>query len=106
MNPGKSTGSNEQYVIDELKREFFEEVKLLNGCLIEDIEFIGFINDDTIEVGRVHIGIFYDVRVSNKNVVVNETHKMTASWIDKTELPKLYERIETWSQLAIDRYIK
>jgi predicted NUDIX family phosphoesterase len=57
MNPNDSTESKEQYLIDELKRELYEEVKLLNGCLIEDIEFIGFINDDTISVGRVHIGL-------------------------------------------------
>ena len=75
MNPGNSKEPKEQYLINELKRELFEEVKLLNGCLIEDIEFIGFINDDTISVGRVHIGLLYNIHVSNKNVVINEPDK-------------------------------
>src|SRR5664279_2434436 len=61
MNPSDSVKPKEQYLIDELKRELYEEVKLLNGCLIEDIEFIGFINDDTIPVGRVHIGLLYNI---------------------------------------------
>lgn len=73
MNPNDSKESKEQYLINELKRELFEEVKLLNGCLIEDIEFIGFINDDTISVGRVHIGLLYNIHVSNKDIVINET---------------------------------
>jgi len=60
MNPGDSPEPNEQYLIDEIKRELFEEVRLLNGCLIEDIEFIGLINDDTISVGRAHIGLLYN----------------------------------------------
>src|ERR1035437_260581 len=77
MNPNDSMESKEQYLIDELKRELYEEVKLLNGCLIEDIEFIGFINDDTISVGSVHIGLLYNIHVSNKDVYINETDKMT-----------------------------
>ena len=106
MNPGNSIVSEEQYLIDELKRELFEEVRLLNGCLIEKIEFIGFINDDTIQVGRFHIGLLYNIQLSNKEVYVNETDKMTAEWIDKTDLPEFYEGMETWTKLAYDFYIK
>jgi len=106
MNPGNSMESNEQYLINELKRELFEEVKLLNGCLIEDIEFIGFINDDSISVGSVHIGLLYNIHVSNKDVVINETDKMTAEWIDKSDLAEFYERMETWTKITFDYYIK
>jgi len=106
MNPGKSMESKEQYLIDELKRELFEEVKLLNACVIEDIEFIGFINDDTISVGRVHIGLLYNIHVSNKDVCINETDKMTADWIEKYNLTEYYEGMETWSKIIFDYYIK
>ena len=106
MNPCSSKGPDVQYLVDELKREFFEEVKLSNGCLIEGIEFIGFINDDSIPVGRVHIGLLYIIHVSNKNVMVNETDKMTAAWVNKTDLPGYYEEIETWSKIAMDYCIK
>ena len=106
MNPNDSMESKEQYLIDELKRELFEEVKLLNGCLIEDIEFIGFINDDTIPVGSVHIGLLYNIHVSNKEVYINETDKMTADWIDKSNLAEFYEGMETWTKITFDFYIK
>jgi len=106
MNPDDSMESKEQYLIYELKRELSEEVKLLNGCLIEDIEFIGFLNDDTIPVGRVHIGLLYNIHVSNKEVYINETDKMTAEWIQKSDLVEFYEGMETWSKIAFDFYIK
>jgi predicted NUDIX family phosphoesterase len=106
MNPGNSKELNEQYLINELKRELFEEVKLLNGCLIEDIEFIGFINDDTISVGRVHIGLLYNIHLSNKNVVINETDRMTADWIDKPDLAEFYKGMETWTKIIFDFYIQ
>ena len=106
MNPDNFMDSKKQYLIDELKREFFEEVKLLNACLIEDIEFIGFINDDTISVGRVHIGLLYHIQVSNKSVYINETDKMTADWIDKQNLAEFYEGVETWTKIIFDHYLK
>ena len=106
MNPDNSMESKELYLIDELKRELYEEVKLLNGCLIEDIEFIGFINDDTISVGSVHIGLLYNIHVSNKEVYINETDKMTADWIDKSNLADFYEGMETWTKITFDFYIK
>ena len=106
MNPSGSMESIEQYLIDELKRELYEEVKLLNGCFIESIEFIGFINDDTIPVGRVHIGLLYNIRVSNKEVYVKETDKMTADWIDKTNLAEYYKGMESWTKITFDFYIK
>lgn len=106
MNPDNSVETKEQYLIDELKRELFEEVRLLNGCQIVNIEFIGFINDDTIPVGRVHIGLLYNIRVSNKEVYINETDKMTADWIGRSGLAELYDGMETWSKIIFDFYIK
>jgi len=106
MNPGDSKESDEQYLISELKRELSEEVRLLNGCSIVDIEFIGFINDDTIPVGRVHIGLLYNIHLSNRDVVINETDRMTAEWIDNADLASFYEGMETWSKIIFDQYLK
>ena len=106
MNPRGSAESKEQYIIAELKRELSEEVRFLNGCLIEDIEFVGFINDDTIPVGRFHIGLLYNIHVSNNEVYVNETDKMTAEWIEKSNLAEFYEGMETWSKIVFDFYIR
>jgi len=106
VNPGRSDEPDAQFLIDELKREFFEEVRLSNDCSIEDIEFIGFINDESIPVSRVHIGLLYNIRVSGKDVYVNETDKMTATWIEKQDLAQFYEGMETWTRIAYDCYIK
>ena len=106
MNQSNSKEPKEQYLVNELKRELFEEIKLLNGCLIEDVEFIGFINDDTIPVGSVHVGLLYNIHVSNKDVVINETDMMTAEWIAKHDLAEFHEGMETWTKIAFDHYIK
>ena len=106
MNPAASVKPEEQYLVDELKREFFEEVRLSNGCFIEDIEFIGFINDESIPVSRVHLGLLYNIRVSSKDIHVYETDKMTAEWVEKSRLAEFYEGMETWTRIVFDSYIK
>ena len=106
MNPGSTAYPTGLYLEDELKREIFEELRLMDGCNIGDIEFIGFINDDTIPVGRVHLGLLYNIRVSNKSVYINETDKMTAVWVEKHDLAEFYDGMETWSRIIFDQYIK
>jgi predicted NUDIX family phosphoesterase len=106
VNPGRSNETDAQYLVHELKRELFEEVKFSTGCVIEDIAFIGFINDDSIPVGRAHIGLLYDIRVSSQDIFIHETDKMTAEWIEKKDLAEYYEEMETWTKIAFDYYIK
>lgn len=106
MNPGHSMEQDQLYVVDELKRELFEELNFSEDCSIQRIEFIGFINDDTIRVGLMHIGLFYMIQVSNKNIVVNETDKMTAEWLDKPDFSQVYNEMETWSRIAFDYFKK
>ena len=105
MNPTSSVKPAEQYLVDELKREFYEEVRLSNGCNIEDIEFIGFINDETIPVSRVHLGLLYNIRVSGNDIHVIEADKMKASWVEKSKLAEFYEGMETWTKIIFDCYI-
>ncbi len=106
MNPVRSMKPPEQYLIDELKRELFEEVTFSNGCSIESIEFKGFINDETIPVSRVHLGLFYNIRVSDRNLEVSETDKLTGAWVEKSGLADFYEEMETWTKIIFDCFIK
>jgi predicted NUDIX family phosphoesterase len=98
-------GSSEAYVLHELKREMLEEVDLIDDCTIEHIDFKGFINDESIQVGRMHLGLLYDIRVSARGVVVRETDKMTGRWISKQTLLSSYKTLETWSRIAVEAYI-
>lgn len=106
MNPGRSTEPPEQYLIDELKRELFEEVSFSNDCSIESIDFKGFINDETIPVSRVHLGLYYNISVSNRNLEVSETDKLTGTWIERSALDDFYEGIETWTRIIVDCCIR
>lgn len=90
------------YMRHELEREMNEEVIVNSDCSIESIVPVGFINDDTNEVGKVHLGILYNLNISNKLIEINEKDKMTGLWVRKSELKDYYAQMESWSKLYVD----
>lgn len=85
-----------------MKRELGEEVKIEHmGALTPR----GIINDDTAEVGTVHIGLFFTLDVEGE-VSVIETEKLEGFWAKRCELPALRDKMETWSQFVTEALCK
>ena len=85
-----------------LRKELEEEVDVRS---LYDLKFVGLINDDTTDVGRVHLGAVYILEASTPEVSVLETDKMTGEWVEAAALGPLRESMETWSQLVYDKLI-
>ena len=85
-----------------LQKELEEEVNVEGDY---EISFAGILNDDTTDVGRVHLGAVYVLEAVAQTVTVRETDKMNGSWIARVELRALRERMETWSQIVYDEII-
>ena len=102
MNPCANHVVDINYLHHELEREMNEEVLVHEGCKIENMQLIGFINDDTNEVGKVHLGVLYQICLNNKDIEVNEKEKMTGQWIKKSELKDYYQQMESWSKIYCD----
>lgn len=90
------------YIRHELARELHEEVLLKDGCSIIDLKPLGYINDDTNDVGKVHLGILYEIELSSKDIEINEKEKMEGQWIKKSELLSYRSGMESWSQIYCD----
>lgn len=86
-----------------LQKELDEEV---NVSAPHELTFIGLINDDSTDVGRVHLGVVYLLDSRTADVSVRETEKMSGSWVDAAGLGAARDSMETWSQLVYDRYIR
>ena len=85
-----------------LRKELDEEVAVQEPY---ELHFIGIINDDTTDVGRVHLGAVYVLETSSRDVTVRETEKMSGSWVARQELLAMRDRMETWSQIVHDHYV-
>ena len=85
-----------------LHKELEEEVNVGGDY---DLTFVGILNDDTTEVGSVHLGAVYVLDAHDANVTVRETEKMTGRWAPLVELPALRDQMESWSQIVYDSLI-
>ena len=50
------------------------------------MEYIGFINDDTNEVGKVHMGVVFKITVHTSDVEAKETDTLRIKWVEKEVL--------------------
>ena len=89
-------------LIDGLHKELEEEVGVDGDY---ELTFAGILNDDTTEVGSVHLGAVFVLEVLSGDVVVRETDKMTGRWIATGELAPLRERMETWTEIVYDAVV-
>lgn len=88
-------------LIDGLQKELEEEVGVEGDY---ELSFVGILNDDTTEVGSVHLGAVFVLEAAGE-VEVRETEKMSGRWVRPEELPPLREQMETWTQIVYDEYI-
>jgi predicted NUDIX family phosphoesterase len=79
-----------------LRREWREE---LVADFLPDFRLVGFLNDDTTDVGRVHLGAVYVADAAGRAVAVRETDKLSGRFATLDEVLAELDRTETWSRL-------
>ncbi|PTI48089.1 NUDIX domain-containing protein [Staphylococcus succinus] len=82
------------------QRELEEEVGLPDHKS-QNLTYIGFINDDTNEVGEVHLGVVFKIKVSSIDVEAKETDTLRIKWVDQSKIDN-YDEFETWSSLILE----
>jgi len=82
-----------------LRREWAEE---LIADVVPAWRPIGVLNDDTTEVGAVHLGIVYVADIGGASVGVRETDKLIGRFAGIDDVRAVYDRLETWSALVFD----
>lgn len=97
INPFDDDGDDTLF--QGLHRELEEELTLSGG--IGDLRFLGLINDDSNEVGRVHLGLCF-LLDTDGDVTVRETEKLEGFWLPIAQLMEYAGEMETWSSLLLD----
>jgi predicted NUDIX family phosphoesterase len=93
------------FAIDEaayragVEREVNEEIKIDTKF---DDKIVALINDDTTEVGQVHLGIVHVFKLAEPKVEKREAMITGLAFLGKNELMARRDSLETWSQLCLD----
>jgi predicted NUDIX family phosphoesterase len=82
-------------------REIEEELKL-NGAYQDRVA--GLINDDSTEVGRVHLGVVHIVALENDGVRAGEKAISELRFLTLDELRGRRDKLESWSQIVLDAW--
>ena len=93
LNPGDGG------LLGGLRREWAEE---LVAGFEPEFRLVGLLNDDTTDVGSVHLGAVYVADAAGHPVTVRETNKLTGSFAEPDDVAAVVDRMETWSRLAFE----
>lgn len=80
------------------RREFHEEVDYAGTCAIEHA---GILNDDSNDVGKVHVGFVYLMRGNSPDIKVKSELK-SGRLVTLSECQRYYADLEPWSQVVFD----
>jgi predicted NUDIX family phosphoesterase len=90
---------DEEHYNRVVEREVHEEINLLSKFRNQ---IVGLLNDDSTEVGRVHLGIVHVFKLTEPKVEKREAMITGLTFLPKTKLLARRETMETWSQICVD----
>lgn len=84
-------------LMDWARREFHEEIAY-NGNL--NVTTLGILNDDTNEVGRVHLGLVLLLQGDSSEIAIKSELK-SGQLLTLGECATYYDQLESWSQCVL-----
>jgi predicted NUDIX family phosphoesterase len=82
-----------------VEREVGEEISIQSK--FED-RIVALLNDDSTEVGQVHLGIVHIFRLAEPKAKKNEPMITELAFLSREELTARRDSLETWSQICLD----
>lgn len=82
-----------------LEREWSEE---LEAAFVPEFRFVGLLNDDTTDVGRVHLGAVFVADASGRPVTIREHDKLTGAFAEPGDVAAVVDDMESWSRLVFE----
>ena len=98
-------GDESLFALDEaayragVEREVAEEIAIKTK--FED-RIVALLNDDSTEVGQVHLGVVHVFKLPEPKVEKREAMITSLAFLDKNELLARRDSLETWSQICLD----
>jgi predicted NUDIX family phosphoesterase len=82
-----------------VEREVAEEVSIEAG---HEDSIVALLNDDTTEVGSVHLGVVHHWLLDSSAVTKKEQMITKMEFMTPAELQDVRDSMETWSQFCLD----
>ena len=93
------TKNSNDFYREGMLRELREEV-VLDSAFTE--ECVGMINDDTTEVGKVHLGIVHRFELAEPKLQSNEPDLIESGFVPVDEMLRDLSGFESWSAICLE----
>ena len=90
---------DEAAYLEGVRREVCEELKI--GTPFRN-RVVALLNDDSNEVGKVHMGVVHVFELDEPKVEKNEAMITNLAFLSVEELQERRELLESWSQICLD----
>lgn len=80
------------------QREFQEEVNYSGS---QEMSKVGILNDDSTDVGKVHLGMVLLIKGNSEQISIKDEHK-SGMLLSLDECMALAPQMETWSQICLE----
>jgi predicted NUDIX family phosphoesterase len=90
---------DEAAYLEGVRREVCEELKIGTGYRNR---VVALLNDDSNEVGQVHLGVVHLFELEEPKVEKNEAMITNLAFLSPEELRERREMLESWSQICLD----
>ncbi len=88
-------------LVGGLRREWREEIE---ADFEPQVRAVGLVNDDTTDVGSVHLGIVFVAELHGRRIGVREGEKLRGDFAAAAAVRAVRDAMETWSQLVFDAF--
>ncbi len=103
LNKSDLGKNNQENLIEKITawaiREFYEEVNYKGKF---EVSFLGILNDESDDVGKVHCGLILLFDADSDNISVRDEHK-SGKLVTFKELKLNYENLENWSKIIFNK---
>lgn len=87
-----------------MHREINEEVDLGAGILTTT--YFGLLNDDSNQVGEVHLGVVYLIQLTQPRLKLREKVYGRGAFRTYAQLTKINDKLENWSAMVFEQLLK
>lgn len=84
-----------------VEREMNEELKIGSN---HTQRIVALLNDDSNEVGKVHLGVVHVFDLESEDVAPNEAPITQLEFLSREELAQRRDLLESWSQICFDNW--
>lgn len=89
-------------LFDWARREFHEEINYSDEF---NFKPLGILNDDSNDVGKVHIGFVFLIEGSTNNISI-KSELTNGKMLTLSEIEPQFAQLESWSQLVFEQLIQ